>query len=325
MANNPDDESTLTLSQEEQRRSRICLICGGPAETYHLNYGASTCLSCRAFFRRTVQNDRMDKLVCKGSGMQGVCVITLKTRKRCQKCRFAKCLKVGMQPECVLNEEGKRLRFRKMIKKQMKGCGSKWGGEVDLSPRGRRRNVSTGPSEVSQVRQEGQVTGHYAVNGQQLAKNNDVNYMDSFVVVNDSNVQRGQENGVKEDEIVVLDLRKENRDYPQATSHLPLHHSRGHYHYHHYQMDHVNRQNDEHYLNESASIPYKRPRIEPPVDWYGYITSMAREVRSKNHNQQGQVGFQIESSNAVERNFVNRVDYNYETVSEYIDFIKLEK
>ena len=40
----------------ERRRSRLCLVCGGDAESYHLNYGASACLSCRAFFRRSVDH-----------------------------------------------------------------------------------------------------------------------------------------------------------------------------------------------------------------------------------------------------------------------------
>ncbi len=39
-------------TESERRRSRLCLVCGGDAESFHLNYGASACLSCRAFFRR---------------------------------------------------------------------------------------------------------------------------------------------------------------------------------------------------------------------------------------------------------------------------------
>jgi len=57
-----DDEGNIVTSRalpppaqpqtaSEHRRIKLCLVCGGPAETYHLNYGASACLSCRAFFR----------------------------------------------------------------------------------------------------------------------------------------------------------------------------------------------------------------------------------------------------------------------------------
>ena len=37
------------------RRSKVCAVCGGESQTYHLNFGVGTCNSCRAFFRRSVQ------------------------------------------------------------------------------------------------------------------------------------------------------------------------------------------------------------------------------------------------------------------------------
>ena len=44
-------------SQEDNgaRRSKVCAVCGGESQTYHLNFGVGTCNSCRAFFRRSVQ------------------------------------------------------------------------------------------------------------------------------------------------------------------------------------------------------------------------------------------------------------------------------
>jgi hypothetical protein len=33
------------------KRSKICSVCHCDAESYHLNYGAPSCYSCRAFFR----------------------------------------------------------------------------------------------------------------------------------------------------------------------------------------------------------------------------------------------------------------------------------
>ena len=35
-----------------------CLVCGGPYNKEHLNYGSSACNSCRAFFRRVYQRTR---------------------------------------------------------------------------------------------------------------------------------------------------------------------------------------------------------------------------------------------------------------------------
>ena len=47
------------------RRSTICAICSEDTGNYHLNYGASACYSCRAFFRRAIQKDRNPQFICK--------------------------------------------------------------------------------------------------------------------------------------------------------------------------------------------------------------------------------------------------------------------
>lgn len=103
--------------EETPRRSKICAVCFGEAETYHLNYGASACFSCRAFFRRTIQRSRNPSFHCKNGG---TCEINVKTRRKCQACRFRNCIAAGMQPDQVLNDNAKRTRFRKMLKKQVK-------------------------------------------------------------------------------------------------------------------------------------------------------------------------------------------------------------
>ena len=51
---------TMEVEEPEQqdsgiRRSKVCAVCGGESQTYHLNFGVGTCNSCRAFFRRSVQ------------------------------------------------------------------------------------------------------------------------------------------------------------------------------------------------------------------------------------------------------------------------------
>ncbi len=40
------------------------------------------------------------------------CVITVSNRRRCQLCRYKRCLKAGMNPDAVLTEEERLLRFR---------------------------------------------------------------------------------------------------------------------------------------------------------------------------------------------------------------------
>ncbi|TRY77010.1 hypothetical protein TCAL_06377 [Tigriopus californicus] len=98
----------------QPKRSRVCAVCAGPTETFHLNYGASTCFSCRAFFRRAIEKTRNPNFVCK---KQGKCDIKLENRKSCRKCRFELCIKAGMKTGFVLDDGQKKVRFRKLIKR----------------------------------------------------------------------------------------------------------------------------------------------------------------------------------------------------------------
>ena len=47
--------------------------------------------SCKGFFKRTVQNQRVYSCVGRGD-----CHVTKSQRNRCQYCRFRKCLEAGM-------------------------------------------------------------------------------------------------------------------------------------------------------------------------------------------------------------------------------------
>lgn len=106
-------------------RSKTCSVCGLDTNSYNLNYGASTCLGCRAFFRRVVQRKIKSELKCRGDaeggGGLGSCSVTLETRKRCKKCRFDACLRAGMRPDLVMTGEQYNKHFRKMIKKKQSG------------------------------------------------------------------------------------------------------------------------------------------------------------------------------------------------------------
>jgi len=86
-----------------------CKVCNEPAAK-HVHYGAMTCFSCRAFFRRSIQNKTASTYVCRRAK---TCEINLKTRKNCQFCRYSRCLAVGMKPTWVLSEEERQRRFRK--------------------------------------------------------------------------------------------------------------------------------------------------------------------------------------------------------------------
>ncbi|MBJ7883149.1 hypothetical protein JEM65_21235, partial [Gelidibacter salicanalis] len=69
-----------------------------------------TCLSCRAFFRRTVQRDESPKFLCKGDG-KNPCEINERNRKKCKRCRFQACLTAGMKTDQVMSSEVKQTWF----------------------------------------------------------------------------------------------------------------------------------------------------------------------------------------------------------------------
>jgi len=96
-----------------------CKICNEQAAK-HIHYGAMTCFSCRAFFRRSIQNRTAATYACRRNQS---CEINLKTRKNCQFCRYQKCILVGMKPTWVLSEEERERRFRRVRERQQDNAG----------------------------------------------------------------------------------------------------------------------------------------------------------------------------------------------------------
>jgi len=94
-----------------------CPICEeiSTHQPHQVHYGGQACFSCRAFFRRANQTTKTPQFACK---KKGNCKITVKSRRKCQKCRYLKCLKTGMNPHLVLTEDQKKVRFRNIIKKK---------------------------------------------------------------------------------------------------------------------------------------------------------------------------------------------------------------
>merc|ERR1712088_482473 len=80
--------------RQPKKLSRKCSVCSGPAAS-HVHYGAVSCYSCRAFFRRGI-----GKPYCCVEG-KGDCTIDFTSRRSCQWCRFDKCLRVGMRQDLV--------------------------------------------------------------------------------------------------------------------------------------------------------------------------------------------------------------------------------
>jgi len=84
------------------------MVCGTREARVGRHYGAVTCYSCRAFFRRA--QDRKRNPRCKQS--EACNIDYSRDEKHCSKCRYDKCLAMGMLPDLVLNDEEKTERFK---------------------------------------------------------------------------------------------------------------------------------------------------------------------------------------------------------------------
>ena len=81
---------TVASVLESEPSLKLCPICSNEAGR-HNHYGGRGCSSCRAFFRRSVQNNAYKKFVCKSqqSRLQ-FCIIDSKSWKSCKFCRYHK-------------------------------------------------------------------------------------------------------------------------------------------------------------------------------------------------------------------------------------------
>jgi len=121
---NAADDMNLELETKPKkgtRRSRrksctdvkICLVCSDKATGYHFN--AMTCEGCKGFFRRSVKNSR--RFAC---AYRNECEITPNNRRKCQACRYNKCVKIGMKSDCVLNDDELEEKRQVIIKNRIK-------------------------------------------------------------------------------------------------------------------------------------------------------------------------------------------------------------
>ena len=76
----------------QSKQSKICLVCGDKAKSYH--FGGLCCESCKAFFRRSMQNDSFKSFFCVNGQS---CVVRKDNRRACQYCRVQKCFSIGME------------------------------------------------------------------------------------------------------------------------------------------------------------------------------------------------------------------------------------
>ncbi|KAF8374683.1 hypothetical protein PRIPAC_81112 [Pristionchus pacificus] len=98
---------------------RSCLICISPITSTH--FGLDACRACCLFFKRTKLAGR--KFTCPGKGN---CIIKKDDNSTCRKCRFDRCVAVGMEYEGPLRKP----RKQKEVKIEMESSSS----STDQSP-----------------------------------------------------------------------------------------------------------------------------------------------------------------------------------------------
>ena len=92
---------------------KYCGVCGDIAKSYH--FGGLSCDSCKAFFRRSVQNDNYLHFQC---CHRGQCVISLSNRKSCQYCRMKRCFAIGMEKSWVMTEDERKALMKARAEKK---------------------------------------------------------------------------------------------------------------------------------------------------------------------------------------------------------------
>lgn len=115
--NVPGDHVAKTKTRGRPSQSevaRFCGVCGDVAKSFH--FGGLSCNSCKAFFRRSVENDLYLQFFC-CRGRQS-CVITKNNRKTCQHCRMRKCFEIGMQKRWVMTNEERKAAMKARAEKK---------------------------------------------------------------------------------------------------------------------------------------------------------------------------------------------------------------
>ena len=120
-----------------------CRVCSSPAAP-HLHYGAISCYSCRAFFRRG--QPRQARCIVGGGG----CVVTPLNRTSCKTCRYNTCLRVGMKPDRVDATLVKR-REKEEEKESVRGPGASQPRQEMLLARSRSPDHSNRTYENTKV------------------------------------------------------------------------------------------------------------------------------------------------------------------------------
>ena len=115
-------EAKVKKGPTSRPTEELCMVCGDRASGYH--YSALACEGCKGFFRRSITKNASYQNTCKYGGN---CEIDMYMRRKCQECRFRKCVTVGMRAECVVPESQcaiKRSNKKPPVPRVVKNSGS---------------------------------------------------------------------------------------------------------------------------------------------------------------------------------------------------------
>ncbi|CAJ0953078.1 unnamed protein product, partial [Mesorhabditis belari] len=105
---------------KEEYLGMSCSICGAMADGLH--YGAVSCRSCNAFFRRAVSYNQ--KYDCRYNNQ---CDVTVEGRCSCRACRFRKCVDAGMKVAAVQPRRDPTGSQKERRKRQLDGSDDEMG------------------------------------------------------------------------------------------------------------------------------------------------------------------------------------------------------
>lgn len=122
-------KSKPVIQLKESRKNKICQICGDSSLGF--NFGAISCESCKAFFRRNAGKLKVQSqldnhkhifniFVCQSlnCAFDNNCTVDLVTRRFCQKCRLQKCFTAGMKKEWILTESERAVKRKSRTDKK---------------------------------------------------------------------------------------------------------------------------------------------------------------------------------------------------------------
>ena len=204
-----------------------CKVCLAQAAR-HVHYGSTTCYSCKAFFRRSIQLGAAFKYTCQ---TQGNCVMLPNTRKSCQRCRFDRCLAIGMKPDRVLTEKQRAKRFRKVRDKNSKGSNNNNNNEISLNTATKNLRYPNSPSPSGSLSDGGNNRSQILETDQAQQKSGPRQrpFLDDWFFDNDfyqTEDQRENESHVKQNVMahkknLIPDERKSHSDQKLVSSEKP--------------------------------------------------------------------------------------------------------